>query len=108
MYDLPGGQLFRLWIATYGDWRPRQWNDTPPAAEALEPVDAAAYSAEEAAMFLEGFNSAMLASERPLWAVAVPITIRYDGDAQCGARVTGFAFEASDFDFRLQAPEPAV
>jgi hypothetical protein len=97
MYQRPSGErLFRLWIAAYRDWRPERWNDAPPAAEALEPVDDAAYSADEAALFLEGFNAAMLQSERPIWAVAVPITIRYDGDAQCGGSVTGFAFETSD------------
>ncbi len=93
MHHLQSGQrLFRLWIATYENWRPLRWNDTPPRATALELVEDAAYSADEAALFLEGFNSAMLGHDRPIWAVAVPIAIRYEGDAQAGASVHGFAF----------------
>jgi hypothetical protein len=104
MNHLASGQrLFRLWIVTYhGDWMPRRWNEAPPAAQAVEPVDGAAYSAAEAAMFLEGFNSAMLEADRPIWAVAVPVTIRYEGDAQCGASVTGFVF--ADGGLGLQDP----
>ena len=93
MHHLQSGQrLFRLWIATYEDWRPLRWNDAPPRATALELVEDAAYSADEAALFLEGFNSGMLEHDRPIWAVAVPIAIRYEGDAVPGASVQGFAF----------------
>jgi hypothetical protein len=88
-------QMFRLWIATYVDWRPSQWNQSPPRATALEPVDESLYGAREAALFLEGFNSAMLDGDRPLWAVAVPITMRYEGDAQPGASVVGYVFAGS-------------
>ena len=35
---------------------------------------------------------AMLEHDRPIWAVAVPIAIRYEGDAVPGASVQGFAF----------------
>jgi hypothetical protein len=87
-----GERLFRVWIATYADWRPGRWSDLPPRATALEPVEDAAYSADEAALFLEGFNSAMLESERPIWAVAVPIVIRFEGDAAAGACVRGYDF----------------
>lgn len=86
--------LFRLWIATYADWSPAHWSDSPPQARALELVEDAAYSADEAALFLEGFNSAMLELQRPIWAVAVPIVVRYEGDVQPGAAVHGFSFAA--------------
>jgi hypothetical protein len=93
MDRLASGQpLFRLWIASYADWRPARWNEAPPRATALEPVADAAYSASEAALFLEGFNSAMLTSERPLWAVAVPVVLRYEGDPSPGAVVHGHVF----------------
>jgi hypothetical protein len=93
MHHLQSGQrLFRLWIASYEDWRPARWSDVPPRAAAVELVEDAAYSADEAAFFLEGFNSAMLEHDRPIWAVAVPIAIRYEGDAQAGGLVQGFAF----------------
>ena len=66
-------------------------SDVPPRATALEPVARALYSAEEAALFVEGFNGSMLCGDRPLWAVAVPITIRYEGDVQPGMVVRGCA-----------------
>ena len=91
--DLSRGK-FRLWIATYADWRPARWNQSPPRATAVEPVEDALYSADEAALFLEGFNTAMLQCERPIWAVAVPITVHYGGDAVAGAPIDGFVFPA--------------
>jgi hypothetical protein len=88
----PGSRTFRLWIATYRDWRPARWNDVPPRATALEPVDEGFCSADEAALFVEGFNQAMLGQNDTLWAVAVPVTLRYEGDAQVGQAIEGYAF----------------
>lgn len=80
------------WSDDFADWRPVQWNQLPPQATALELIDEALYSAEEAAMFLQGFNTLMLDHDRPIWAVAVRVTLRYEGDAQCGMSVQGHAF----------------
>ncbi len=87
-----GGPMFRLWMATYSDWRPTHWNQSPPRATALELVEDALYSADEAALFLEGFNSSMLGDARPIWAVAVPITVCYEGDARPGRPIDGHVF----------------
>ena len=84
--------MFRLWIATYRDWRPSHWSQVPPRAVALEPVEDAVYSHDEAALFVEGFNQSVLADERMLWAVAVPVTVCYMGDAQAGMPIEGHAF----------------
>ncbi|MBI3839591.1 MAG: hypothetical protein HY288_16850 [Planctomycetia bacterium] len=92
MESIRSGQVFRLWIATYTDWQPMQWSDSPPTATALEAVENGLYSADEAALFLEGFNASMLEHNEPIWAVAVPITIRYEGDAQAGMPVRGHTF----------------
>jgi hypothetical protein len=86
------GQMYRLWIATYTDWQPVRWNDAPPTATALEAVENGLYSADEAALFLEGFNGAVLQNKDPIWAVAVPVTIRFEGDAQPGMPIQGHAF----------------
>lgn len=86
-------RLFRLWIARYANWRPQGWSDTPPEATVLQPVDDAVYSAEEAAVFLQGFNSEILGHEPSLWAVAVPVTLVYQGDVQAGQIVQGHVFE---------------
>ncbi|REK19180.1 MAG: hypothetical protein DWQ37_01955 [Planctomycetota bacterium] len=84
--------LFRLWIASYANWEPQRWNEAPPEAVALEPVADTAYTEREATVFLEGFNTAMLSGDRPLWAVAVPVALRYEGDVQAGAVVRGHVF----------------
>jgi hypothetical protein len=107
-----GAQMFRLWITTYAGRRPSQWNQAPPRATALEVVEDTLYSAEEAALFLQGFNRVMLDYDQPIWAVAVPITVRYEGDAQAGLSVQGFEFAdelspADDASGRIHATEPA-
>lgn len=91
-----GGQQFRLWIATYENWRPSRWNESPPAAVALEAVEDGLYSEAEAALFLEGFNSSMLEYDAPIWAVAVPVAVRFEGDAVCGRPVTGYTFAGDE------------
>lgn len=80
---------FRLWIAGYREWRPTTWSDRPPLATALEPVSEAIFSAEDAQLFLQGFNSQMLRDQRGLWVVAVPITLRFEGDLRPGDEIRG-------------------
>lgn len=79
--------LFRLWVAGYRDWHPMSWSDRPPLATAIEPLSEATYNAESAQLFLQGFNSQMLLSERGLWAVAVPVTLRFEGDLRPGDEI---------------------
>jgi hypothetical protein len=88
----PPPPRFRIWIASFQDWQPSAWQDVPPRAVALEPAAGEALSAAEAQAFLEGFNGRMLAEHKRLWAVAVPVVIRFDGDAQPGESVTGHRF----------------
>lgn len=80
--------LFRVWITRFEKWQPAAWDELPPRATAVEPADNSAMSAREAVRFLEGFNRTMLARLSPIWAVAVPVTIRYEGDLRVGAIVT--------------------
>jgi hypothetical protein len=66
----------------------------------LEPAEERAMSAREAADYTAAFNHAMLTGRvaarsvahrhRPVkvWAVAVPVTLRYDGDLQPGQGLT--------------------
>ena len=92
----------RIWIAGYDDWQPTDWHDVPPRAIALEPAEAAPLSAAQAQSFLEGFNRQMLDGQllhtrmrcnaKRLWAVAVPVTVLYDGDARSGEAVAGHRF----------------
>jgi hypothetical protein len=80
--------LFRVWITRYEKWRPVAWDEIPPRATAVEPADASSMSARDAIRFLEGFNRTMLARLLPIWAIAVPVTIHYEGDLHKGAIVT--------------------
>jgi hypothetical protein len=80
--------LFRVWITRYERWRPAAWDEVPPRATAVEPADSSAMSARDAVRFLEGFNRTMLARLVPIWAIAVPVTIHYEGDLRVGAIVT--------------------
>ena len=86
----PGRQwpLFRDWITRFEKWQPAAWDELPPRATAVEPADNSAMSAREAVRFLEGFNRTMLARPSRVWAVAAPVTIRYEGDLHVGAIVT--------------------
>ena len=80
--------LFRIWVVRYDAWRPAAWNELPPRAVAVEAAEAAPLSAGEAARFLEGFNGTMLTRRGRLWAVAVPVTLRYDGDLRTGQTIS--------------------
>ncbi len=88
--------LFRVWITRFERWQPTAWDELPPRATAVEPADGSAMSAREAVRFLEGFNRTMLARLLPIWAVAVPVTIHYDGDLHIGAIVTRRAAKLLD------------
>ena len=82
-------QLYRIWISRYQDWQPGDWREVPPGAIAIEPAQTVPLPAEEARAFLEGFNRAMLGTDRHLWAVAVPVAVRYEGDVHSGQAVAG-------------------
>jgi len=76
--------LYRVWIATYGDWDSRQ---VPPEATALEPAEEEAMSAPEATRYVEAFNRVAMTARRKIWAVAMPVAVRYQGDPQPGQTV---------------------
>jgi len=79
--------LFRIWVVRYEQWRPGAWDELPPRAVAVEAAEAAPLSAGEASRFIEGFNGTMLTRRCRLWAVAVPVTIRYESDLRTGQTV---------------------
>ncbi len=78
---------YRVWIVARGSWEPSQANDVPPAGVALEPAEEATMSAAEAACYVEAFNRAAQTRKRPLWAVALPVTVRYEGEPRPGELV---------------------
>lgn len=73
-----GNQLFQVWIVAYQNWRPQNWTDVPPGAVAIEPAVPSLMPAREAIEFLHGFNRTMLRQPRNLWALPVPVAVRYE------------------------------
>ncbi len=90
---------YRVWIVGYRRWEPRSCRDVPPEAVVLEPAEPDTMSARQAAGYVEAFNRAVLGGGRRIWAVAVPVTVRYEGDARPGqpmpAPENGFSLPVS-------------
>ena len=86
MQDLykDGQRLVRVWIAECYDWNPTDWSDVPRKAMAVQPASDSCVSVPDAAMFVEGFNREMLRRRTLLWAIAVPITVRFEQDLASG------------------------
>jgi len=78
-----GPALYRVWLAEYEGPRPRNWSDVPRRARAVEPAEPQCVTAAAAREFVEGFNR-VRRSDR-LWAVAVPVVVRIDGEPRPGA-----------------------
>ena len=71
---------YRVWIARVADWQPRSCADVPPTAAAVEPAETGTLSARQAARYVRAFNRVVLRGHVKVWAVAVPVAVRYDGD----------------------------
>ena len=80
----PDRRRFRVWIVRYDDWRPQSPQDTPPTAVAVEPAENGTMTCRHAQAYSETFNRAMLAAGRSLWALALPVAVRYQGEPQAG------------------------
>jgi hypothetical protein len=75
---------YRVWIVRYEGPAPRHWLDVPPGAVAVEPAENRAMTARQARHYIESFNREVCKGVRKIWTVAVPVTIRYEGDPQPG------------------------
>jgi hypothetical protein len=82
-----GDERFRVWIVACDGPRPAGWRDAPACAVALEPAEAGTMSARQAGLYVEAFNRTASDSPRNQWAVALPVSIRYEGDPQPGQRL---------------------
>ncbi|MEE8450346.1 MAG: hypothetical protein V3R99_00475 [Thermoguttaceae bacterium] len=78
---------FRVWIAAYDGWKPRDCHDVPPKAVAVEPAEEGTMSVEQAAAYVEAFNRTALRRFAKIWAVALPVTVRYEGEPNAGATI---------------------
>jgi hypothetical protein len=77
----------RGWIVRYDGPQPTGWRDAPAAAIAIEPAEPGTMSARRAGRYVEALDQAALAGRRKVWAVALPVTIRYEGEPQPGDTV---------------------
>lgn len=77
----------RVWIVQYEGAPPIAWHDIPVEAVAIEPAEGQAMTARRAARYVEAFNRAAVGGVQKVWAVALPVTVRYEGDAQPGERL---------------------
>jgi hypothetical protein len=82
-------RAFRVWVVGYRDWQPTDCLDVPPAAKVLELAEAGCLSEVDARRYLKSFNKTMLDQQSGLWAMAVAVSIRYEGDLLQGTTVEG-------------------
>jgi hypothetical protein len=82
-----GGGRCRVWIVRYEGKPPATWLDIPVGAIAIEPAEGQAMTARRARRYIEAFNRAALRGRQKVWAVVVPVTIRYVGDASPGKAI---------------------
>jgi len=73
-----------VWIAGYANRQSQDTRQVPPEATALEPAEEETMSASEAARYVEVFNRVALTARGKIWAVALPVVVRYHGDPRPG------------------------
>ena len=78
------GTRYRVWIVRYQGWPPGAWHDIPTDATAVEPAERGAMTARRARRYVEAFNRAAQTGSQKIWAVAVPVALRYVGEPQPG------------------------
>jgi hypothetical protein len=78
------GGRYRVWLVSYRGWQPGSYVDVPPESVALEPAEEATMSARRAARYVEAFNRAASERRRCVWAVAIPVGSRYEGEPRPG------------------------
>lgn len=80
-------EIYRVWLAGYGDWEPRRWSDVPPNSVAIRPAEPGCMTAEQATQYIESFNAAMLVEPKNVWAVGVRVAVLYRGDLYPGQTI---------------------
>ncbi|MGD9645211.1 MAG: hypothetical protein AB7U73_05830 [Pirellulales bacterium] len=102
---------FRVWLVGFEQWQPTAWYDMPPRAVAIEPADDACMSPDEATLFVQGFNETTLARHGQIWAIPVPVLVRYEHDlepGQCLAAAAIIAGAPQPLKARLNQPTTAA
>lgn len=92
--------LYRVWITRYEGWTPQNVRQVPPTAVAQEPAEREAMSAQQATHYVEAFNRAALARQCKLWAIALPVAVRFEGEPRPGDTLTGIQSAAGSAAFQ--------
>jgi hypothetical protein len=82
-----GLKRYRVWIAAVSDWQPRECTDVPPTAVAIEPAEEGTMTSRQAAGYVRAFNRTLLGGRPKVWAIAFPVTTRYQGEPERGERI---------------------
>jgi hypothetical protein len=77
-------QRRRVWIVRYEGPPPARLDGVPAGAVAMEPAERGTFSARAARRYAAAFNRAALAGRRRVWAVPVPVMVRYEGEPSPG------------------------
>ena len=75
---------YRVWIVRYQGWPPERWDAIPAGSNAVEPAERGTMTIRKARHYVEAFNRAAQKGPKKIWAVALPVSIRYVGDPQPG------------------------
>ena len=82
-----GLKRYRVWIAAVSDWQPQECTDVPPTAVAIEPAEEGTMSSRQAAGYCQAFNRVLLGKHPKVWAIAFPVTTRYQGEPERGEMI---------------------
>lgn len=80
-------EVYRVWLTGYVDWEPTSWSDVPPRSVAIRPAEPGCMTSEQAAVYIQSFNQAMLSKPKNVWAVGVCVAVQYQGDLTPGQTV---------------------
>jgi hypothetical protein len=82
-----GPNRYRVWIAAVSDWQPQECTDVPPNAVAIEPAEEGTMSVRQAVGYVRAFNRVLLGKHPKVWAIAFPVTTRYEGEPEQGEMI---------------------
>ncbi len=82
-----GSVGFRVWIGACSNWQRQGDHDHPSEVTAVEPAEEGILSKAQAARYVRAFNRTARQRGLGVWAVALPVVVRYDGDLQPGQKL---------------------
>jgi hypothetical protein len=80
----PSDGKYRIWITAPAAWQPLHWHDRPSQARVVALATEGLFTAEQAAAYLEGFNTQLLHEPKRVWGIAVRVDVECHGDLRPG------------------------